>query len=255
MGKGLLQTLFTGRNLIKLETTVSTNVYASELLANSEPSEGTAIMAEYQQHGKGQRGTNWLSEFGINLLVSFLYYPRFLKPKEQFSLTAFASLAVAETIENFGAKKVAVKWPNDIFIGDSKVAGILIENFIRGDQILSSIIGIGININQSNFPAFPVRATSILLATGNTFDKNEVYEVLANNLEKYYLGLKKGNNEAIMKKYENKLFRKNEFHNYENNGNIFTGKITGVDGEGLLNIQIDKNKLLKFDFKEIKFII
>lgn len=250
-----MQTLFTGRNLIKLETTVSTNNYANELLANSEPSEGTAIMAEYQQHGKGQRGSSWISEFGANLLVSFLYYPGFLKAEEQFFLTAFASIAVAETIEYSGAEKVTVKWPNDIFTGDSKVAGILIENFIRGDKILSSIIGIGININQEDFPAFPVKATSILRATGNTFNKYEIYEVLSNKLEKYYLDLKKGNNEAIIKKYQNKLFRKNEIHNYETNGKVFAGKISGVDDQGLLKIQSDKNEQLKFDFKEIKFII
>lgn len=255
MGKGLLKTLFTGRSLIRLETTVSTNIYANELLANSEPSEGTAIMAEYQQHGKGQRGTNWISEFGSNLLVTFIFYPRFVKPQEQFGLSVFSSLAVADTIASFGAKNVSVKWPNDVYIGDSKVAGILIENNIRGNQVLSSLIGIGINVNQQEFPVFTVKATSLYVATGNLSDKSEVYESLSNNLEKYYLKLKKGEFKKLKNKYEEKLFKKDEFHNYESDGKIFSGKITGVDDEGLLNIIDEQNNKLAFDFKEIKFAV
>ena len=161
MVKGLSETLFTGRNLIKVKTIASTNNYALELLANNEPIEGTAIMAEYQQSGKGQRGSGWLSDEGANLLVSLIFYPRFLSPNNQFYLNIIASLAVMETVNNFCRADVKVKWPNDVYANERKIAGILIENSIRGSQIFSSVIGIGLNINQTSFPQFDVEATSL----------------------------------------------------------------------------------------------
>lgn len=255
MEKGLLKTLFTGRNLINLETTASTNNFASELLANNAPIEGTAIMAEYQQHGKGQRGNNWLSEYGANLLVSYIFYPGFLFSKDHFYLNTVMSLACANTIRSFGVQKVLIKWPNDIYADNRKIAGMLAENTIKGSNVSSTILGFGININQSEFPDFTTKATSMKLETSKEFSKMEIFEVLSNYLEKYYLNLKTGKFKVIMGEYTDLLYRKNKLSTYESDGKIFFGKIVNVAEDGNLIIEKANGETSDYRFKEIKFLI
>lgn len=254
MGKGLLKTFFTGRNLISTDTTASTNNYAIELLANSEPIEGTAILAEYQQHGKGQRGSTWISEFGANLLVSYILYPRFMLAKDQFHLSLVAALATSETLRQLGAAGIFIKWPNDIYAGNCKIAGILVENTVKGSSIASSVIGIGVNINQRKFPHFPAKATSLFSITGVEYNKTDVFERLSNNIEKYYLSVKNGNTTQMKEEYLEQLYRINKFHNYESDGKSFTAKIIDVNEEGKLLLETSAGKVLEFWYKEIKFL-
>ncbi|MGI8892111.1 MAG: biotin--[acetyl-CoA-carboxylase] ligase [Bacteroidia bacterium] len=254
MEKGLL-TLFTGRNLINLETTASTNNFASEMLANNEPIEGTAILAEYQRYGKGQRGNSWISEYGSNLLVSYIFYPKFLFSKDHFYLNFVMSLACAKTIISFGVQDVLIKWPNDIYAANRKIAGMLAENTVKGNTIFSTVLGFGININQCEFPDFTAKATSLNLETGKEFNKIEIFEVLSNHLEKYYLNLKKGNFKVIMDEYTDILYRKNKLHTYESDGKIFIGKIVNVAEDGNLIIEKANGETRDYRFKEIKFLI
>jgi BirA family transcriptional regulator, biotin operon repressor / biotin---[acetyl-CoA-carboxylase] ligase len=249
-----METLFTGRNVVTVAITDSTNNTASELLANSEPIEGTAILAEYQQHGKGQRGGSWVSDYGANLLVSYIFYPKFLMVHVQFYLHIVASLATAQTLSAFGVQNIFIKWPNDLYSGDCKIAGILIENSIKGSRISSSIFGIGININQCEFPQFPVKATSMTMITGQEFNKIEVFEELSNNLEKNYLRLKNGSMRQMKEEYLEMLYRKNKFHNYDSNGNQFVGKILSVTDEGKLLIEADTGEIQEYNHKEVKFL-
>jgi BirA family transcriptional regulator, biotin operon repressor / biotin---[acetyl-CoA-carboxylase] ligase len=251
--KRSMETLFTGRNLVTAEITASTNNSAMELLANSEPIEGTAILTEYQQHGKGQRGSSWISQYGANLLVSYIFYPKFLNAQVQFYLNIMASLATAQTLSAFGVQNIFIKWPNDLYSGDRKIAGILIENSIKGSRISSSIIGIGININQSEFPEFPVKATSMTLITGREFNKIEIFEELSNNLEKNYLQLKNGNKSQLKEEYLAILYRKNKFHTYESNDKLFAGKILSVTDEGKLVIETDTGEIKEFKHK-VRFL-
>ena len=254
MTKGLLETLFTGRNLIKTETTASTNNYANELLANNEPIEGTAILAEYQQQGKGQRGNGWVSDYGLNLLVSYIFYPKFLQPKNHFYLNIITSIAVADLVKKNTNAKVTVKWPNDIYCGNNKIAGILIENTVSGHSFTSSVIGIGLNVNQTIFPDFSIKATSLALEKDMILDRNEIFNDLSLILEKYYLMLKEGKYDKLKADYTNLLYRKNEKCNYLINGKIFSGEIISVDDDGKLVMKINE-ELKKFQFGEIKYVI
>lgn len=250
----MLQTLFTGRNLITTNSLASTNNYASELLANNEPIEGSAIMAAYQEQGRGQRGSNWVSEKGSNLLVSYVFYPKFLNVQDQFFLNIFVSLAATKTLSSLGVGQVKIKWPNDIYVANNKIGGILIENSIKGNQISNSIIGLGININQREFPDFPVKATSLSLLKEKSFDVTNVFEILSNFLETYYLSLKGGNLILLKEEYLNTLFRRNEFFSYENNGEKFEAKIVSVSNEGKLIMETQSGRRKEFANKEVRFI-
>ena len=146
------QTLFVGRNVIRLDTVNSTNTYATNQLAKSRLPEGTAIVAAEQTQGRGYSGNQWKSEKGMNLLLSVVLYPVFLAPRQHFFLNQVASLAIAETLQAYlPVKDVKIKWPNDVFIGDKKAAGILIENSVKGNIIQHAVPGMGINVNQTEF--------------------------------------------------------------------------------------------------------
>src|ERR1035437_6675835 len=150
-----METIFIGKNCIEIEKTDSTNSYLSKLLGEKTLFEGTVVITNRQEMGRGQRGTTWESEPNKNLTLSILLHPTFLRPDEQFQLNKAISLGVAGFVVGVLQVDVDVKikWPNDIYIRNKKVAGILIENSVSGNNLQHSIIGIGINVNQEKFSA------------------------------------------------------------------------------------------------------
>lgn len=146
--------------IIRLSVVDSTNIYTSKLLSQSGIKPWTVVVADSQKSGKGQRGNSWESEFGKNLLCSIALFPEDLKVLEQFKISMAASLAVCDALADYGIE-ANVKWPNDILVGGRKVAGILIENQIINERISSSVVGIGLNVNQQSFSPYPWPATSM----------------------------------------------------------------------------------------------
>jgi len=145
--------LFVGQNFVTLKEVDSTNNFLKDLVSNSKPlMEGTVIMAENQFAGRGQQQNGWFTEAGKNLTFSLLLKPHFLDIADQFDMVRVISLGVFDALEPLVGKKLKIKWPNDIYYGDHKLGGILIENLIQAGQIRNSIIGIGINVNQERFP-------------------------------------------------------------------------------------------------------
>jgi BirA family biotin operon repressor/biotin-[acetyl-CoA-carboxylase] ligase len=208
-----------------------------------------------QTKGKGQRGNNWESATGLNLTTSFILYPTFLAVQQQFMLTQMVSLAVIDFATQYSIKSLKIKWPNDIYQGDQKLAGILIENSLKGNTINASIIGIGININQTGFSESTMNATSFKLITGKGFDIHECFRTLCNCLEARYLQLKASNPALLQTEYLQKLYRINELHDYRINGEIINGEITDVDTDGRLQLTTVENEQLLLDLKEVQFII
>ncbi len=155
------ETLFVGQNLISKELVDSTNNVASILLNESALPEGSAIVAKQQSAGRGQQGTTWESEYGMNLLVSFIFYPNFLPPKNIFLINMTFSLALYDFARKLMNEDVSVKWPNDLYFQNKKLAGLLVENSIRNNEFNYSIVGIGINVNQVNFSSNAANATSL----------------------------------------------------------------------------------------------
>ncbi len=253
-----MKTLFVGQNSIHLKVIDSTNSYASELLRETKPPEGTVIYSFQQQNGRGQRGNKWESEPNKNAAFSYVFYPSFLRADEQFILTKTISLAVADLMaELLGTtdkmREIRIKWPNDIYVGSQKIAGILIENTLREKNIQHSIIGIGVNINQHAFSA-DLNATSLILLANKEFNPEEVTERLSAFLEARYLQLKAGKLEAINLAYLQRLYRYEEWCTYSAANETFEGKITGVSALGKLQVELDGGQVWEFDLKEIKFL-
>ncbi len=243
-----------GENLIELNETDSTNSYASRLLYDGLPVEGTVIMARYQTIGRGQRGSAWESEPGKNLLVSYILYPSFILPARFFVLNQAISLGVYDCIRAFTSKQVAIKWPNDILVEDKKIAGLLLENAIRENRFVSCIAGIGINLNQQKFNQHNPPATSIINLESASVAPESVLEQLNKSIDKWYMLLKAGSFKKIQTEYQKVLYRKNIVSKFERGKIRFDGTIKGVNEMGQLIIADANDHELLFNYKEVRYI-
>ncbi|MES2286567.1 MAG: biotin--[acetyl-CoA-carboxylase] ligase [Bacteroidota bacterium] len=253
-----MKTLFVGQNCIHLKSIDSTNSYASQLLGQIKPAEGTLIYTFDQQNGRGQRGNTWETEPNKNVASSFILYPSFLQANKQFSLNKIVSLAVADLMAELlkppdKTSEIRIKWPNDIYVGTKKIAGILIENTLRENNIQNAIVGIGVNINQTVFNA-DISATSMSLITNKEFDLMQVLEKLSGFIEARYLQLKGNKLESIDAAYLQNLYQLDEWHNYASGDHFFEGKIIGISAIGKLQIELKNDDIKEFDLKEIKFV-
>ncbi len=248
-------TLFIGKVLFSLERIASTNLYALRLLDEEKPIEGTIVVAYDQYAGRGQVNKHWESEPGQNLTCSIILYPDFLPARQQFVLSQLVALSIADTLRFFIPKGVKIKWPNDLYISNKKITGILIQNALQGSTIRSTVIGIGLNVNQTVFTSDAPNPTSIALETNATVDLKLVLTKLAQNLEKWYLKLKSGKMEEINTTYLEQLFRRNEIHSYRRpDGRIFSGSIQGTTATGQLIVDTEKGAEL-FSLKEIGYVL
>ncbi len=246
-------TLFFGRHFIHLEVIDSTMSFASDLIAKSKPSEGTVVLADYQQAGRGQAGNTWQSSPAENLTLSAILYPSFLPVRRQFYLNMAVSLAVKELVETQTGIPAQVKWPNDILIAKKKVAGILISNTLRGDHLRSSIVGVGLNVNQTQFVPELNKATSLRLETGQYYDRKASLELLCEKLEQYYLLLRSENVQALKQAYLEALYGWQLTMNFHQPGGAsFEAVITDVDESGKLCLRVGPEVRL-YNFKELVF--
>lgn len=243
-------TLFIGKNLIYLPTCQSTNDEAADLLRLGKGMEGTVVITDYQTAGRGQRGNQWLAQAGENFTLSLILRPNFLSASQQFHLNIAISLGIYEFFESFLDDSLKIKWPNDIFLKNQKLGGVLIENTIQRGRIESSVIGMGLNINQIEFEH--PRATSLRRLMKKEFNLHELLPDLLASLEKKYLLLRNGHYGLLKTRYLQNLFRYQEKHVFARNGVPFEGMIVGVSETGQLAVQIEE-RLEYFDFKEISY--
>ncbi|MBI1288997.1 MAG: biotin--[acetyl-CoA-carboxylase] ligase [Flavobacteriales bacterium] len=232
-----MQTLFIGGHTIHLETVDSTNNYARQLVRDKMPVEGTLIVADEQTAGRGQRTNSWVTEPNLNLTCSYILRPVFLAAKDQFMLSASVALAVFDLIsEILKEETVKIKWPNDILVNGKKIAGILIENSLRGTILDHSIVGIGININQTDFPD-GLNATSLKAISKQQFGLDELIPVLNSKLEKRYLQLRPGQHQPILSQFNQNLFGFDEEKMLTVNGTEGSFRILGAWPSGELQLE------------------
>jgi BirA family transcriptional regulator, biotin operon repressor / biotin---[acetyl-CoA-carboxylase] ligase len=243
-----------GSNLLYYESLTSTNTEALMMLRKNEVPEGSVIYSDFQSAGRGQPGNRWESEKGKNLLISIILYPGSVRPEEQFLISMTISLGICDFIDRYiaGSK---IKWPNDIYIKDDKIAGILIENTLIGDVIESSVAGIGININQETFPADIRNPVSLKTATGKDHDRDKCLKDLLYDLDKRYRILLYGDRKDIHNEYIRRLYRFNEPGKYRAGKKVFTGRISDVSASGIIGISEENGKISRFSFKEVDFIL
>jgi len=242
-----------GGHVIHLSSVDSTNLFANDLLANGKPAEGTVVKTDDQTRGRGQSGSSWQSEAGKNAALSVILYPTFLHPREQFYLSQIVSLSIWDALHDFLGDRVRIKWPNDIYVQDKKICGILIQNSISSDKILSSVIGIGLNINQKDFSKKLPNPTSLSLESGETHLISEVLEVLYKKLNQYYLQLRTKNFALINTAYIERLYKFGQVADFQDQQGIhFSGAIKGTSPSGKLKIKT-KNGMRLFSLKEVRF--
>ena len=249
-----METLFIGQNIVELATVDSSNNYAKELLADGKPAEGTIVFAREQHSGRGQMGNSWETEAGKNLTLSVILYPEFLEASQQFYLNMAMSLAIKDFCESVLNDEIKIKWPNDIYFRDKKLGGVLIENNINGTRLSSSVVGIGLNINQEVFDVSLPNPISFFQITNREFKLETLIELLASFIEKYYLQLRQLHFNFLDKAYTVALYRYQQTYEFKKGEQIFKGEINGVAKDGKLIIH-SAGKELRFGFKEVEFVI
>jgi BirA family biotin operon repressor/biotin-[acetyl-CoA-carboxylase] ligase len=246
--------LFVGQNLITIKQIDSTNNFLKESLSNSKPFvEGTVIMAESQYAGRGQQQNRWHSEDGKNLTFSILLKPTFLPLAQQFDLTRAVSLGIINALTPVLGDQLKIKWPNDIYYGDGKLGGILIENLVQGGQIKNSVVGIGLNINQDVFPLDVPNPVSLRQILRRDYDLKILLSEICKNIEVSYLGLKAGKFDLVRKSYLERLYWLNERKMFKAKGLAFEGTIENVKDNGLLVLN-NGSVASEYNQKEIEFL-
>lgn len=243
-----------GTRLLQLDETGSTNREAHLLIQQGLEAQGMVIRARYQTSGRGQRGAVWESEYGKNLLISYILHPSSLKAEDFFLLNQTLSLAVRDFLALLAPDTFSIKWPNDIMAGNRKIAGLLIENSLRGSEFQHTVAGIGININQKKFHYYTPKATSLALLTNQEFDFDDCLSQMTASLNHWYLRLEKRQIDDIRESYLSNLFRKGIPARYESGGESFEGTIMGVLPGGELMITDTDGRIRAFGNKEVKYL-
>ncbi len=225
------------------------------MVSKSEPlPEGTVIMADNQFAGRGQQENTWYSEPGLNLTFSVFLKPAFLPINKQFMLNIAVSNGINKALRHFVKDGITVKWPNDIYYNDSKIGGVLIENSISGNSFKTSIVGIGMNVNQQKFDAEKTKvATSLYEILQHDVNLIKLLAEICSHIESEYLKLKAGNYNSLMKDYIENLYRFNKPGFYRQNGEVFEASITRVTESGQLVLLTSGNERM-YNFKEVEFL-
>ncbi|WP_347838853.1 biotin--[acetyl-CoA-carboxylase] ligase [uncultured Draconibacterium sp.] len=243
----------TDKNIIVLSEVDSTNNYAKQLLAQ-KATQGTVVLAHYQHSGRGQVGNSWESERGKNLLFSLILKPDFLMAAQQFYISKIVSLALVKVLSQY-LKGVIIKWPNDIYVGEQKIAGMLIENWVKGNNLESSVVGVGLNVNQEKFLSGAPNPVSLKQLLNEELDITAILKEFLLQLDEYLHVLNRGLFDEIDEEYCKNLFRNSGWHRYKKGATEFEAKITGIGSFGQLRLEKRDGTLSEFMFKEVEFVL
>ncbi|UJH68101.1 biotin--[acetyl-CoA-carboxylase] ligase [Allomuricauda sp. SCSIO 65647] len=240
--------------IIKLDATDSTSLYLKDLVTQKKLQDFTVVIAENQQRGRGQMGSFWQSEAGKNLTFSMLKIFDKQLAQNNFTINMVVSLAIFDTLQELSVPDLAVKWPNDILSGQAKICGVLIENILKGGMTEYSIIGVGLNSNQTEFDGLP-KASSLKRITGISYDLHELLHLLLKNLSLRFKWMDTISNQGIRKSYEAVLFRKDKPSTFADAYNRqFVGIIRGVSADGKLQVEIEDLRIQEFALKEVSLL-
>ena len=243
--------VFPESRIIRIPQTASTNSYLLQLSNTENLTEGTVVATDRQTQGRGQGDSAWESEPGANLTCSLILYPANVKASRQFLLSKSISLAVRDFVSQF-VPEVTVKWPNDVYVGERKIAGILIENFVAGDRLTKSIAGIGLNVNQERFASRAPNPVSLRQLTGKNYPLDDCLKNLHEHVAARYRMLAE-NTVKLDSDYLLHLFRFAQSCRFCAGGALFEATITGVNNYGMLEMITVDGERKAFGFKEVTF--
>lgn len=228
----------------------STNNLLWKMTKDFELPEGFIVYTDFQNSGKGQVGNVWESEVDKNLLFSMLLMPRHIAISEQFLVSQIVSVSIKKSLEVY-TDEITVKWPNDIYWKDKKIAGILIENSLQGSTIKSMVVGVGINVNQTIFRSAAPNPVSLAQIIGkNVSRENLLEEIRINILDAY----KCSDFDEIRSEYLNSLYRKSGYYSYRDDFGLFDAEIKQINPDGQLLLKCKSGELKGFYFKEVEFV-
>lgn len=247
--------------IIRLDETRSTSDTLRQMANRGEAADDfTSVVADFQTAGRGQVGNHWESEAGKNLLVSTLARPRGLDVARHFTLSMAVSLAVADTVTDAlppeTREDVKIKWPNDIYVGDGKIAGILVENRLSGRTIVESVIGVGVNVNQEQFLSDAPNPVSIKGMTGRDTDRNALLDRYLASLRLRLAMLDDGDEATILRHYASRLYRADfGFHPFADASGAFAARIVSVAPDGRLTLEHRDGRRRDYLFKEVEHVV
>ena len=240
--------------IIHVEETHSTNSLLREWLENESLPACSVIVADFQTAGRGQVGNVWESERGKNLTFSLVLYPQALPVNQQFLISQIAALSVKETLDTY-TEGITIKWPNDIYWNDKKICGMLIENDLAGHNLLRSIIGIGLNLNQAAFMGDALNPVSLWQILRHEVDREVVLRQLLHRFEAYNQRLQQGEKSWIHARYLEALYRREGYHIYKDAQGTFSARIYGIESTGHLLLQATDESLRRYAFKEVSYCL
>jgi len=257
-----MHALIIGNSPIRLDSASSTNTWVLQACRAKQIASGTLVYTHQQTEGRGQRGATWESAAGVSLTATLAY-----KIPSAFSdpeLAPLLNMAIANACFDYltwrEAIEPAIKWPNDLFLGNKKVGGILIENVLERNQVTWSAIGIGINLNQPEFPDTLQRACSLYQQTGKEYKVDEEIPILSQNLERWLFAFQTGKFQHIELTYNKRLYGRDYRHLFEDlretakiNGH-FLGSVVRVDRMGVLWLELEDGTQVAFQQKELGWI-
>jgi len=242
-------------SIIRIPETESTNTYAVKLISQQRPENGCVIITDDQTKGRGQDTSSWESEKGKNLTFSIVFYPGFTAD-HQFVFNKAISSGICDFLKaELPEHTINIKWPNDIYIGDKKACGILIQNSVIGNKLDYVVVGIGLNVNQTVFKSNAPNPISLKMITDIEYDLDIVLEKLLKYIFNRYLQVKPETKQIIENEYHKTLYRLMEWHEYLINNNIVTARIAGTNEYGQLLLETKSGEVLVCDLKEVKFIL
>lgn len=242
-----------GHTMIHVDRTESTNNYAISQVAVNEVEDGAVFLTYRQTAGRGQRNNRWESEDGKNLTFSIFLKPSFLEIHRQFMLSKMVCLGLVSFLSRH-TEGVKIKWPNDIYVGGRKICGILIENAIMGSTISQSVIGIGLNMNQTRFLSPAPNPVSLKMVTGKEYPLEVSFRELLNAIDLWYVRLREGRYRELDEAFHENLYRLDEWHRYRDETHAYTGMITGVNAIGQLCIREQDGQAHEYHFKEVEYL-
>jgi BirA family biotin operon repressor/biotin-[acetyl-CoA-carboxylase] ligase len=239
--------------IIKLDAIDSTNDYLKQLAKENELENYTIVIASEQTKGRGQMGAKWHSEPGKNLTMSILIKDVRLEGSNLFDFNVAIILGVMKVLSLLKIPDITIKWPNDIMAGTKKVGGMLIENALKSDGSFTSVVGLGLNLNQTNFKDLP-QATSLTCVTGDNYNAEEMAILLGKSMENYLLALPQ-NAALLWEAYHQMLFKRDYPVLFEDKkGNRFMGIIKSVTPEGRLAVMLEDHSITHYEVKQIKML-
>ncbi|MDD2419684.1 MAG: biotin--[acetyl-CoA-carboxylase] ligase [Bacteroidales bacterium] len=240
------------------ETIDSTNSEAVRQF--KECDDFTVFASGYQTSGRGQKGTRWESEQGKNLTFSVVLKSEGIKAENQFVVSQIITIGIKRYLKSKGIE-AKIKWPNDIYVGDKKICGILIEHFLLGDTLSGSVVGVGLNVNQDKFSSDAPNPVSMKNILGKEFSLEEELQSLVGHFHEIYFPFINFISNATINRLDNEytdsLYRLNEFHKYQETpgGEMIMARITGIDHNACLLLEKEDGTVKRYHFKEVKYII